>query len=82
MPALAEPALIVRGADTGRLDLAPEAPGFLAMSLGLSRLYADDHEQLEAGLLLYDALYRWRRDAADETHDWASHKPLKPARRK
>jgi len=48
-------ATIVRGADTSRLDLAPEAPGLLAASLGLSRMFADDHEQLEAGLLLYDA---------------------------
>jgi rhodanese-related sulfurtransferase len=61
-------AKIVRGADTGRLDLAPEAAGLLAASLGLSRLYADDLEQLEAGLALYDAFYRWRRDAFDEAH--------------
>lgn len=82
LPALAELAVIVRGADTGRLDLAPEAPGLLAASLGLSRLYTDDHEQLEAGMLLYDAFYRWRRDAADETHNWESHKPAKPGRRR
>jgi hypothetical protein len=61
-------AAIVRGADTGRPDLVPEAAGLLAASLGLSRLYADDLEQLEAGLALYDALYRWCRDAVDETH--------------
>ncbi|WEX86594.1 sulfurtransferase/chromate resistance protein [Sinorhizobium garamanticum] len=63
-------ATIVRGADTARLDLAPQAPGLLAASLGLSRIYADDNEQLEAGLLLYDAFYRWCRDATDETHNW------------
>jgi hypothetical protein len=68
-------AAIVRGADTARLDLAPEAAGLLAASLGLSRMYSDDLVQLEAGLLLYDAFYRWCRDAADETHNWPSKKP-------
>ncbi len=68
-------ATIVRGADTARLDLAPEAAGLLAASLGLSRMYADDLEQLEAGMLLYDAFYRWCRDAADETHNWPTNKP-------
>jgi rhodanese-related sulfurtransferase len=61
-------ATIVRGADTGRPDLAPEVAGLLATSLGLSRMYADDLAQLEAGLGLYDALYRWCRDAVEETH--------------
>jgi rhodanese-related sulfurtransferase len=68
-------AKIVRGADTARLDLAPEAAGLLAVSLGLSRMYSDDLAQLEAGLTLYDALYRWCRDAADETHNWPSARP-------
>lgn len=68
-------ATIVRGADTARPDLAPEAPGLLAASLGLSRMYADDLAQLEAGLALYDAFYRWCRDATDETHNWPSRKP-------
>jgi rhodanese-related sulfurtransferase len=63
-------ATIVRAADTARLDLAPEAAGLLAASLGLSRMYADDLEQLEAGMLLYDAFYRWCRDATGETHNW------------
>jgi rhodanese-related sulfurtransferase len=63
-------AAIVRGADTSRLELAPEAAGLLAVSLGLSRMFADDLEQLQAGLLLYDALYRWARDATEETHNW------------
>ena len=67
-------ATIVRGADTARLDLAPEAPGLLAASLGLSRMFADDHEQLNAGLGLYDAFYRWSRDATDEKHNWPSTK--------
>lgn len=61
---------IVRGADTGRPELTPESAGLLAASLGLSRMYADDLEQLEAGLVLYDAFWRWCRDAQDETHDW------------
>lgn len=68
--ALSKLALIVRGADTNRHDLAPEAAGLLAASLGLSRMYRDDLEQLEAGMLLYDALYRWARDATAEGHDW------------
>jgi hypothetical protein len=67
-PPLLRLATMVRAADTGRLDLSPEAPGLLAASLGLSRMYSDDLEQLEAGLMLYDAFYRWCRDAVDETH--------------
>jgi rhodanese-related sulfurtransferase len=63
-------AAIVRGADTDQLDLAPEAAGLLAISLGLSRLHPDDLEQLDAGLAIYDALYRWARDATEETHNW------------
>ena len=73
-PALDRLATIVRGADTGQLDLAPEAAGLLAASLGLSRMYADDLAQLEAGISLYDAFYRWCRDATDETHGWPPHK--------
>jgi rhodanese-related sulfurtransferase len=68
-------AAIVRGADTARSDLAPEAPGLLAASLGLSRMYSDDLQQLEAGMALYDAFYRWCRDATDETHNWPASKP-------
>jgi rhodanese-related sulfurtransferase len=73
-PPLLRLATIVRAADTARLDLAPEAPGLLAASLGLSRMYADDLEQLEAGLVLYDAFYRWSRDATAETHNWPTNK--------
>jgi rhodanese-related sulfurtransferase len=73
--ALQKLAVIVRGADTGRLDISREAPGLLAASLGLSRMFADDLEQLEAGMLLYDAFYRWCRDATDETHNWPTNKP-------
>ena len=80
-PALDRLALIVRGADTGRPDLAPEAPGLLAASLGLSRMHNDDLAQLDAGMALYDAFYRWCRDATEETHNWpAAHVPSRPAR--
>lgn len=74
IPALDRLATIVRAADTARLDLAPEAAGLLAASLGLSRIYADDLEQLEAGMSLYDAFYRWARDATGETHNWPGAK--------
>jgi rhodanese-related sulfurtransferase len=67
-------ATMVRAADTARLDLSPEAPGLLAASLGLSRMYDNDLEQLEAGILLYDAFYRWCRDATSETHNWPTNK--------
>ena len=67
-------ATIVRGADTARPDLAPQAAGLLAASLGLSRMYRDDLAQLEAAMGLYDAFYRWCRDASEETHNWPSTK--------
>jgi rhodanese-related sulfurtransferase len=76
-PPLERLATMVRAADTGRLDLSPEAPGLLAASLGLSRMYGDDLEQLSAGLLLYDAFFRWCRDATRETHNWPTNK-VKP----
>jgi hypothetical protein len=69
-PPLDRLALIVRAADTACPDLAAEAPGLLAASLGLSCMYTDDLAQLEAGLTLYDAFYRWSRDATDATHNW------------
>jgi len=72
-PALDRLALIVRGADTARPDLAPECAGLLAASLGLSRMYSDDLAQLEAGIALYDAFYRWARDATDEQHNWPTN---------
>ena len=77
--ALRHLAVIVRGADTARPELVPEAAGLFAVSLGLSRMYDDDLEQLEAGMLVYDAFYRWCRDATSETHDWTSHKPPRNA---
>jgi hypothetical protein len=61
---------VVRGADTGRLDLAPECAGLLALSLGLSQRFADDQAMLRAGLPVYDALYAWARHARGETHGW------------
>lgn len=70
--ALARLATVVRGADTDQLGLVPQSAGLLAVSLGLSRQYSDDLEQLEAGMPLYDAMYRWARDAFDEKHDWSS----------
>jgi rhodanese-related sulfurtransferase len=69
-PALTRLAAIVRGADTDRLDIAPEAAGLLAASLGLSRMYRDDIAQLDAAMGLYDAFYRWARDAVSEAHTW------------
>lgn len=69
-PALDRLATVVRGADTDHHDLAPQAAGLLAISVGLSRMYRDDLAQLDAGIALYDALYRWARDGFDEGHDW------------
>jgi rhodanese-related sulfurtransferase len=69
-PAMQELASIVRGADTNRPDLAPQAAGLVSISLGLSALYADDHEMLEHGMLVYDALYAWCRSDKNEVHTW------------
>ena len=82
-PALVELARIVRGADTDRLDLAPQCSGLLAISLGLSRLFKDDHEQLRHGFVVYDALYAWLREARDEKHEWvgATRSGARPQRR-
>lgn len=63
-------ARIVRGADTGRLELAPQSSGLLAVSLGLSRLHADDHAMLEAALPIYDALHAWCQGGQGERHGW------------
>ena len=68
--ALLQIAIIVRGADTAKLELAPEAAGLLAISLGLSRCFAKDIEQVQAGFIVYDALYAWAKEARDETHTW------------
>jgi rhodanese-related sulfurtransferase len=81
-PALTALAPIVRGADTGHPELAPEAPGLLALSLGLSRRFDDDHEMLRHGMVMYDALYAWASEAQNETHGWppqpASPQPASP----
>jgi hypothetical protein len=73
-PALARLAVIVRGADTARLDLAPEAPGLFAISLGLSNLFVDDHEMLRHGMVMYDALLAWCVYCQNEPQGW----PPKP----
>lgn len=69
-PALQQLAVIVRGADTSRLDLAPQAAGLYALSLGLSHCFADDHEMLRYGMVMYDALYAWCLHCQSETHNW------------
>jgi len=67
-PVLQQLAVIVRGADTARLDLAPQCAGLLAQSLGLSALFPDDHIMLQHGMLMYDAYYAWIQRARGETH--------------
>jgi hypothetical protein len=69
-PALQQLAVIVRGADTSRLDLAPQSAGLYAISLGLSQAYSDDHEMLRHGMVMYDALYAWCKLCQGETHQW------------
>ncbi len=66
-------AAIVRAADTDAPDPPPQAAGLLAASLGFSRIYRDDLAQLDATMALYDAFYRWARDAAGETHNGPMH---------
>jgi len=69
-PALQQLAVIVRGADTHKLDLAPQASGLAAISLGLSRTFGDDHEMLRHGMVMYDALYAWCKEGQDGVHTW------------
>lgn len=69
-PALMKLAQIVRGADTDRLDLTPQSAGLLAVSMGLSRNFADDHAMLAQGMVVYDALYAWCRDGTESAHRW------------
>lgn len=69
-PALKQLAAIVRGADTSRLNLTPQSPGLYALSLGLSKLFADDYEMLRHGMVMYDALYTWCQYCQEETHNW------------
>jgi hypothetical protein len=65
-PALQQLAVIVRGADTSRLDLTPQSAGLYAISLGLSSNFMDDFEMLKHGLVIYDALFAWCKDGAGE----------------
>jgi len=69
-PALQQLALIVRGADTSRLDLTPQSAGLVAISLGLSQTFTDDHQMLQHGMVMYDALYAWCKSCQSETHNW------------
>jgi hypothetical protein len=69
-PALDRLADIVRGADTSRLDLTPQSAGLFAISLGLSAVFADDHEMLRNGMVMYDALYAWCKSLQGETRNW------------
>lgn len=69
-PALLQLADIVRGADTGHPEIAPQSAGLAALSLGLSRLITDDHEQLRQGMVMYDALYLWCKEGRDARHAW------------
>ncbi|HYM47833.1 MAG TPA: chromate resistance protein ChrB domain-containing protein [Burkholderiaceae bacterium] len=69
-PALKRLALIVRGADTSRLELTPQSAGLYALSLGLSHGFADDHEMLKHGMVMYDALYAWCKHCQSESHNW------------
>jgi hypothetical protein len=73
-PALQRLAVIVRGADTARHDLAPEASGLHAISMGLSAIIPDDHAMLAQGMVVYDALYAWCRQANPEVHNWTPPK--------
>jgi len=75
-PALDRLADVVRAADTNTHDANPQAAGLLAVSVGLSRMFKDDTAQLDAGMLIYDALYRWARDGFDEGHDWPMTRPV------
>jgi hypothetical protein len=76
---LLDMAIIVRGADTDRLDLAPQAAGLLAISLGLSHNFRNDHEMLTHGMVVYDALYSWCCHAQGEKHSWTYPPLTKPS---
>lgn len=67
-PAVKVLALIVRAADTDRFEMAPQAAGLWAISAGLSHTIADDHQMLEVGLKVYDALYAWAKYLQKEKH--------------
>lgn len=69
-PPLQTLARIVRGADTSRLDLTPQSAGLYALSLGLSQQFADDHQMLKHGMVMYDALFAWCKHCQSESHNW------------
>jgi hypothetical protein len=69
-PAILQIAEIVRGADTDSFHLAPQAAGLWAISAGLSYNYKDDHDMLEIGMKIYDALYAWAKYVQTEKHNW------------
>ena len=68
--ALLKLAEIVRAADTDTLEKSPQAPGLLAITLGLSANIPDDHEMLKVGMIIYEALYTWCRSHETEKHGW------------
>ncbi len=68
--ALQQLAVIVRGADTDRFELAPQSAGLWAISAGLSHNFSDDHDMLAVGMKIYDALYSWAKYVQDEKHTW------------
>lgn len=70
-PAVRQIAEIVRGADTDRFELAPQASGLWAISAGLSHNYKDDHDMLTIGMIIYDALYSWAKYVQEEKHTWS-----------
>jgi hypothetical protein len=76
-PALQRLAGIVRAADTNTLDRSAEAPGLLAITLGLGANIRDDQALLRAGLVIYDALYTWCKALAGERHGWHPQTILK-----
>ena len=69
-PALHLLSVIIRGADTDRFELAPQSAGLWAISAGLSYNNKDDHEMLETGMKIYDALYSWAKYVHEEKHTW------------
>ena len=80
-PALARLAEIVRAADTDTLDRSAQAPGLLAISLGLGANIGDDQALLRTALPLYDALYTWCRSLGGERHGWHAQTILNEMRR-
>ncbi len=69
-PAVLKLAEIVRAADTDTLERSAQAPGLLAITLGLSANFQNDHEMLAQGLIIYEALYTWCKAHVNERHGW------------